>query len=694
MATYLRRRFQFLIPGVVHTFKIKAWAGLASSEWSDPYDLRTSEYDPIRWVRVGDPSDWLSAHPQFWARFIKVTWLPIVGFPLRFDHYILMRKPSTMSGTATAGSTNRRLVSTGSIFHASMVGCSIVNTTVGSGGLITAFVDENTIDTILYGGTRRTWINGDAFSIVLGNPTNAELEHADDTNFYYLADTGRRCFYLDFDITPGVTYNYWVRGIDKKGMPSSNYAGYNNAAWGVPETPEITGCTTKISDIFPGICDVELSFTCSGGAEYYIVQRKLNSMPESAWGWFARHEHDASLGDNQKVVVSNFLTDTTYNFRVMAVNAMGVLKSEWSDSYSYTTLHDTNPPGIPTSISADIPKRQNYVHLSWHMPDSWLRDEIREYEVYRKIDGNPQDTGTGYVKIATVGNVLFYKDDLATGTHKNDYEDHEYHYRIKTVDKYGYSSGFSNYDTASFQPPPAVALSTATVNYETTFNFWSIVTTNTVKFEWSRVDEADWYIVQWRWRRKHLGGSYATTQTAWSFPIRVDEDREENGRAHALANVMGMGKIEFRITAYNYHGGASSTRSTADYAHIGPTGTTSSDEDVIGIDKTAPDQIASISVEVNEVLWGAWNRIELSWDTPHWTEGVKCYHVRKRRSTEAGLSDYLTVVPNRYGDKTRFIDWYPARGDANATYVSYSIRPIDYMNNPGMAMQLAVYRPT
>lgn len=73
---------------------------------------------------------------------------------------------------------------------------------------------------------------------------------------------------------------------------------------------------------------------------------------------------------------------------------------------------------------------------------------------------------------------------------------------------------------------------------------------------------------------------------------------------------------------------------------------------------------------------------------------VKCYHVRKRMSTEAGLSDYLTVVPNRYGDKTRFIDWYPARGDANATYVSYSIRPIDYMNNPGMARQLAVYRPT
>lgn len=619
MANYLRRRFQFLLPGIVHTFKIKAWAGLASSEWSDPYDLRTSQYDPIQWNRSGTSYDWLDAVAQFWAKFIKVTWRPIsniynspvAGYPLRFDHYILMRKEGSV-------------------------------------------------------------------------PTTDELNHADETNPYCIADTGRRPFYLDFDISPEKTYYYWVRAIDKKGMPSSNYAGYNNAEWGNPEQPTITSCSTNVSEVWPSVCDVTVNFTCVGGAEYYVVKRRLQGL--SHWAWAMRYEHDASLGDNQTVTLNNFLTDSTYEFQVTAVNAMGILKSEPSDTYTYETAHDETAPGNPSWISADIPKRQNYVVLTWGLPTNWARHEITGYNIYRLKDGNPVDTSS-YTLIKSVGNVLFYKDDISTGD--ANYKSHKYHYRVTATDKYygsctahdhesDITSSTSRYDTASFTTPDPVSV--YEIDQAVVFNFWNIVKMTHITLAWNDVSEADWYTVQWRWKYKGFDGTWGA-YTGWSAGHKVDETEvDDYGKLYYTTTVSGNGIVQFKITSENTKGGKATACTTT--------------ETIVGIDKTAPSQTGTITVDVNKNWLGAWFSIEISWDTPNWTEGVKLYKIYKRLNTESGSKSYWHVVPNRYGEKTRFIDLYPARGDGNVTSVTYTVTPIDYMNNQGYGRQIVIQRPT
>jgi len=89
MAVYRYRRFHWLKPGTLNTFKVQAISGLNKSEFSE-IDIRTSGFDGMDWDQ---PWAKVVARPVFWNRTIVITWTPIME-PLRMDFYRLFRKPT------------------------------------------------------------------------------------------------------------------------------------------------------------------------------------------------------------------------------------------------------------------------------------------------------------------------------------------------------------------------------------------------------------------------------------------------------------------------------------------------------------------------------------------------------------------------------------------------------------------------
>jgi len=169
----IRKRYRFLRPGLINTFKVKAYAAGASSSWSDPISLLTSEYDQLRF---GDGKA-LEASPRWWNRVIRVSWTP--AFPPSFkwedrlSHYRIFRFKTTAAFDSSPPESQ-----TG---YLNWLAGHIHN-------------------------------EGDGLTQIFG--TSA-----------YLADAGRSTVYIDDDVEEEQTYYYWVYGVDRKNVVSSNYCG-------------------------------------------------------------------------------------------------------------------------------------------------------------------------------------------------------------------------------------------------------------------------------------------------------------------------------------------------------------------------------------------------------------------------------------------------------------------------------------
>jgi hypothetical protein len=194
----LRKKYHFLRPGVINTLKVKAYGAGASSDWSDPIDILTSEYDRLMFGALKT----MSATPRWWNRVIRLAWSP--AWPTSFEkeerlsHYRIMRFTPNLNP-----------------------GSSWMNMSAG---------EKDTYVDYLAGFYKETDIN---VSNVFGTIET-------------LADAGRALFYIDDDITEEQLYYYWIYAVDKRGWISGNYVGPDNAEFGKPETPTIDSFDTDI----------------------------------------------------------------------------------------------------------------------------------------------------------------------------------------------------------------------------------------------------------------------------------------------------------------------------------------------------------------------------------------------------------------------------------------------------------------
>lgn len=360
-------KFRNLRIDSLHTFKMRAWSLGGVGDWTDDFSVRTSAILPIQWPSTAV----IVAKPLFFFRSIRVTWTPLLGYPLRFSHYVLFRKDTTES-EGYSDPTNAELLRSGQ-------------------------------------------------DIVNGNLEN---------NLYFLKETGKFPLYTDQvkldagDSTDtGVLeehqYHYWVWAVDVNGQTSymssmgQGYLGPNNAEFGIPSTPIIypDRMETEVLVRNSWWCNVKVVWECVDGAEGYWIQWK----EEAAWFWSLPFwvEHDPSKATEefphqQWVVLNNFLCDTEYNFKIRAVNVPLFLVSGWSVIETYETEKDPYPPNEIMNVSANrlrqgelfTPKGE-YIKLTWDWPvGAVMLQQIEYFRVYKYAGSiNQAETYVHYLNL-------------------------------------------------------------------------------------------------------------------------------------------------------------------------------------------------------------------------------------------------------------------------------------------------------
>jgi len=339
-----KKKFYRLRSNSLHTFNVKAWSSSAVSDWSADIPILTSDILPIAWPRTAE----IKAKPLFFTRCIRVTWTPLLGYPLRFSHYVLFRKDTTEGIVAP---TSEELAASGQ-----------------------AIIDGTLED-----------------------------------NEHFVKETGKLSLYVDRvkfdsddDTDNGVLeehqYHYWVWGVDNNGQLSymsglgKGYLGPDNAEFGKPNQPLIVPAwmTTEVHERNAWWCDVNVVWYCIDGAEGYWVQRKLKT--RALWGLpvWVEHDPDGSYGgDLQQVTLNNFLCNTDYEFRVKAVNVPVRLVSDISEVGSYTTDKDPYPPDEIEDVDAkrlrqNLITRGEYIKLTWSWPEAAImQQQIDYYRIYK-----------------------------------------------------------------------------------------------------------------------------------------------------------------------------------------------------------------------------------------------------------------------------------------------------------------------
>lgn len=379
MAIQRKRKWLWLSPARLHTFKVRAWSPTAQSDWAG-VTLNLSDAPLFEW----DATAGLMARPIWFRRSIRVVW---TAFPARyrkwFDHYIIFRKDVTPPDAAdfAEAALNKE---------------------------DSEFFIANTFE-------RYSWLGADS------NP--------EDVNFRNKY-TAWNHFYFDENIELETTYYYWVHAVNQRGELSEQYLGPDSALWGKPQLPVLHPgwFSTQVHDINKWSCDVLAWWDCRpdstkpGGAEWYIIQRRQknktgNPLLDKIWGEQIRIDHDyqeeldpnkvANEGRYQAGVIHNFWVDRDYEFRIKAVNIPGVgnlgLESGWTQpdidgNYpTYHTEHDTEPPPEVTGVAANRFywqgfQRGDYVRLRWDRfwqnDDSGVRapiltEQVAFWNIYR-----------------------------------------------------------------------------------------------------------------------------------------------------------------------------------------------------------------------------------------------------------------------------------------------------------------------
>lgn len=395
-----KKKFYRLLPNSLHTFNVKAWSMDAISDWSDDIKIQTSQVLPLEWPDLATTK--MVAKPAYFTRCIKVRWTPMVGYPLRFNRYVLFRKDCT--------------------------------------------------DELGYSDPSAAEIKASAQAI-----QNETL----DSNPHFLKDMGKINFYYDrvsVDLddeadNEGLPYSkilisgqvekehqyyYWVFAVDNNNQVSasdldalttpSNYL-IDNAEFGKPNKPVVLysdmqseESTTSVHDRIKWMCDVQLRWRCVDGAEFYWVRRRMyHETIERMWGLPIYVENNPTTGDLQSVTINNLFCGRKYQFQVKAVNVPYFLASEWSedDDQYYETETDPYPPPEIQNVSAKrfrrfLIEKGDYIKLMWDAPDNpILGEQIDHYNIYR-LTGTENQAET-YVNTINAGTADVYAETRKMG---------------------------------------------------------------------------------------------------------------------------------------------------------------------------------------------------------------------------------------------------------------------------------------
>jgi len=358
------KKFPWVRPGTLHTFRVKAWNGSVESDWAE-IQIKTTT---LQYMSFGGGGT-IDAVPKVWNRSIRINWTPIIHKPGRLSHYLIFRKNATDDGI----------------------------------------------------------------------PTNAEMEGGwtdKEEDPFFLANNSKLRIYFDKDIDPNKTYYYWVYGVDIQGDCSDDtnyttkkYLGPDNSELGPPTQPILKPehMETEVHEKIRSICDVRVIWKCVGGAEHYIIQRRMKGLPLGLWGMPIRVEHDPDVEsdlftefgehDLQETTIHNFFTNKYYEFRIRAVNIPVILVSAWSATDEYLTGYDNEAPTEVKNLAARRTYdfgflRGEHIKLTWDRPE-WaiLGQEIDHYRIYRLKGTDAQATAEKAAIIA--GTATPYSEENA-----------------------------------------------------------------------------------------------------------------------------------------------------------------------------------------------------------------------------------------------------------------------------------------
>ena len=190
--------------------------------------------------------------------------------------------------------------------------------------------------------------------------------------------------------------------------------------------------TTTINEDGTAVPAIDFSWGVSNSevVDYYDFQWKLTGASN----------YSSIATEEPRFTLAPALSNAAYDYRVRAVNTLGI-KSAFASSVSpAVTGNDTTIPDAPTGLVAAA--GYGAVTVTWNRPTtnvggSALKD-LFVYEIYRDTSSNPT------VKVGRVAGEIFTDGGLSDNT--------TYYYRVKAVDFTGNLSSYSNQDDATTNP--------------------------------------------------------------------------------------------------------------------------------------------------------------------------------------------------------------------------------------------------
>ena len=190
--------------------------------------------------------------------------------------------------------------------------------------------------------------------------------------------------------------------------------------------------TTTINEDGTAVPAIDFSWGVSNSevVDYYDFQWKLTGASN----------YSSITTEEPRFTLAPALSNAAYDYRVRAVNTLGIKSAFASSASPAVTGNDTTIPNAPTGLVADA--GYGAVTVTWNRPTtnvggSALKD-LFVYEIYRGTSSNPT------VKVGRVAGEIFTDGGLSDNT--------TYYYRVKAVDFTGNLSSYSNQDDATTNP--------------------------------------------------------------------------------------------------------------------------------------------------------------------------------------------------------------------------------------------------
>lgn len=190
--------------------------------------------------------------------------------------------------------------------------------------------------------------------------------------------------------------------------------------------------TTTINEDGTAVPAIDFSWGVSNSevVDYYDFQWKLTGASN----------YSSIATEEPRFTLAPALSNVSYDYRVRAVNTLGIKSAYASSASPAVTGNDTTIPTAPTGLVADA--GYGAVTVTWTAPTtnvggSALKD-LFQYEIYRGTSSNPT------VKVGVVASNIFTDGGLSDNT--------TYYYRVKAVDFTGNRSAYSTQGNATTNP--------------------------------------------------------------------------------------------------------------------------------------------------------------------------------------------------------------------------------------------------